>query len=416
MFDGYVRKYYVTLLSSQKPYVLTTFWVSFHVVATAASTLQASTQAFVPRRQHLLHIMPSSSVKEGVLTNDISNNVVNHDNDDEDARAYHELVSAAVDYTHIYERNGLVTAIRTTRDIDTNSRRSFLYNIPLLRSSSTPPPQSLFMLPPPIEVPTKIKARIPSPSGFKIAILVEEILPSSSSSSTTTTTGLVENKRFVFEIWTNYGQCLTNRIVLPTTTTHHGPICCDFAWFGGISWNPDENILIYTAQVNNCKTTSFFTTPKATTTTPTTTATTTSIDEAAVVVVVGGQHVLGVGKSEDWGEKYTTMSLLGLYCINIITGKVGRVTNVPGYTHFSTIGSYVLGQPIFTPCGSSIVYTAWDAGGGDNMPRRLGAIYCYHRACKLYTSSVTKLLHQLATNTNNDDDDDVSVGKDTERD
>jgi acylaminoacyl-peptidase len=188
----------------------------------------------------------------------------------------------------------------------------------------------------------------------------------------------------------------------------------DLAWFGGISWSPDENVLIYTAQVNNCKTSSFFATPKATTpkaTTTTTTTTTSSIDET--VVVVGGQHVLGVGKSEDWGEKYTTTSLLGLFCINIITGKVGRVTNVPGYTTFSTINGYVLGQPIFTPCGTSIVYTAWDAGGGDNMPRRLGAIYCYHRACKLYTSCVTKLLHQLATNTNNNDDDDVSVGKDT---
>jgi hypothetical protein len=269
--------------------------------------------------------MASSSVKEGVLTNDSSNNVVNHD-DDDDARAYHELVSAAVDYTQIYERNGIVTAIRTTRDIDTNSRRSFLYNIPLLRSSSTPPPQSLFMtLPPPIEVPAKIKARIPSPSGFKIAILVEEILPSSSTTSTTAT-GLVENKRFVFEIWTKYGQCLTNRIVLPTTTTHHGPICCDFAWFGGISWNPDENVLIYTAQVNKCKTTSFFATPKAT---PPPTTTTTAIIDEAVVVVVGGQHVLGVGKNEDWGEKYTTTSLLGLFCINVNTGKVGRVTNVP---------------------------------------------------------------------------------------
>jgi hypothetical protein len=158
----------------------------------AASTFQASTQAFVPRRQYLLHSMALSSAKEGVLTNDIiSHNVVNHDDDEDDARAYHELVSAAhaVDYTHIYERNGIVTAIRTTRDIDTNSRRSFLYNIPLLRSSSTPPPSSLMMLSSPIEVPTKIKARVPSPSGFKIAILVEENLPSSSS---TTTTGLVD--------------------------------------------------------------------------------------------------------------------------------------------------------------------------------------------------------------------------------
>ena len=126
---------------------------------------------------------------------------------------------------------------------------------------------------------------------------------------------------------------------------------------------------------------------------------------------MGGRHVLGVGKSEDWGEKYTTTSLLGLFCIDVNTGRVGRVTNVPGYTQYSIDGGYVLGRPIFAPCGSSIVYAAWDAGAGGNMPRRLGAIYCFHRACKLYSSSVTRLLHQLAT-ANDDDDGPITTNDD----
>ena len=336
--------------------------------------------------------------------------------DDDDARAYHELVSAAVDYTDVYERNGIVVATRTVRDIDANGRRRFLYNIPPPLSSSVP---SFAMLPPPVEIPTKIKARVPSPSGFNIAILVEEILPSSSSSSSCCCT---ENKRFVFEIWTRYGHCLTNRIVLPITTTaaaggitrderqrqqqqQHGPICLDFAWFGGISWSPDEATLVYSAHVNKCNTPSFFATSSTTTSATSNVVSNEGIVPAAAVVV-GGRHVLGVGKSEDWGEKYTTTSLLGLFCVNVSTGKVGRVTNVPGYTQYSIEGGYVLGRPIFTPCGSSIVYAAWDAGAGGEMPRRLGAIYCFHRACKLYYSSVTRLLHQLATANDDDGDDD----------
>ena len=347
--------------------------------------------------------MPSSSSKEDFVVADDGGV------DDDDARAYHELVSAAVDYTDVYERNGTVSATRTVRDMDANGRRRFLYDIPL-EPSSTP---SFATLPAPVELPTKIMARVPSPSGFKIAILVEEILPSSSNSG-------VENKRFVFEIWTRCGHCLTNRIVLPIVTTagggittrdekrrqQHGPICLDFAWFGGISWSPDEATLVYAAQLNKCITPSFFATST------TTSATSNVSNEGIVAAVVGGRHVLGVGKSEDWGEKYTTTSLLGLFCVDVNTGRVGRVTNVPGYTRYSIEGGYVLGRPIFAPCGSSIVYTAWDAGAGGNMPRRLGAIYCFHRACKLYYSSVTRLLHRLAANddddgpiTTNDDDD-----------
>ena len=319
-----------------------------------------------------------------------------------DVEAYHEIVSAAVDFTSIYLRNGIVTgeiapeqigcsrsimlflcivsfeiihrfqfsqlltsATRSVRDIDTNTRRQFLYSIPLLSSHRS-------LISPPIELPTKIKARIPSPSGSKIAVLVEEdIVPSSVATQS------LNNKRYVFEIWTNEGHRLGSRVVLPAEK--HGSVCTDFAWFGGISWSPDEDTLVYSAEVKKPKTKSFFATPSST------------ADE-----ISGGQHVLGVGTSEDWGEKYETTALLGLFCLNVKTGKIARVENVPGFMNYSTDGGYVLGQPIFSPCGSSVVYTGWDAGAGGEMPRRLGAIYCFQRSCKIYSSPVSELLRQLA--------------------
>ena len=54
------------------------------------------------------------------------------------------------------------------------------------------------------------------------------------------------------------------------------------------------------------------------------------------------------------------------------------VPNVPGLNAMnhdsSTLGGYSLGQAVFSPDGKSIVYTAWDAGAGGNMPKRLGSM------------------------------------------
>lgn len=286
----------------------------------------------------------------------------------DDAAAYQDFVSSAVDFSDVYVRNGFVTATRSVRDIDTNSRRSFVYNIPLSAPSFAAPPQ---------ELSTKIKARIPSPSGSKLAVLVEESVPSDIEGKGQ------DSKRHVMEIWTNNGQQLAKRVLLPSKI--HGPVCTDFAWFGGISWNPDETALVYSAEVNNPKTSSFFDELK----------TKSKDDEDSDDVIVGGQYTLGVGKKEDWGEKYGTTGLLALYCLNVNTGKIAAVENVPV--------NHVLGQAIFSPCGTAVVYTAWDAGGGGGMPRRLGAIYCYHRPCKIYSSSVSELLTKLESETNNDE-------------
>jgi len=297
-----------------------------------------------------------------------------------DGEAYHEMASAAVDLQFIFVRRGMLSATRSVRDIDTNSRRQFLYNIPVTSQSNDAPP----FIAPPIELPAKIKARIPSPSGSKIAILVEENIPSNGGGSAS------ESKRNVFEIWTDNGHRLSNRIMLPCDK--HGPVCTDFAWFGGISWSPDESALVYTAEVNTPKTTSFFTTPSS---------------KTADTQISGGQYTLGVGKSEDWGEKYSSTALLALFCLNVETGKIGVIENVPGSSvakeSFSTEGGYVLGQPVFSPCGKTVVYTGWDAGAGGEMPRRLGAIYCFQRPCKIYSSPVSELLGQLGNPSNEEE-------------
>ena len=195
--------------------------------------------------------------------------------------------------------------------------------------------------------------------------------------------GVSDSKRFVFEIWTEHGHRLANRIILPIE--QHGPVCTDFEWFGGINWSPDEMTLVYCAEVNKPKAASFFAIPSS---------------DSHGDTVIGGQYMLGVGKSEDWGEKYGTTALLTLFCLNVETGKIGVIENVPGSSVFRDVtskdGGYVLGQPIFSPCGTSVVYTGWDAGAGGEMARRLGAIYCFQRPSKIYSSPVNELLKQLS--------------------
>eukprot|EP00956_Cyclotella_meneghiniana_P012650 scaffold17996_cov55-Cyclotella_meneghiniana.AAC.5 len=117
-----------------------------------------SLASFVDNNSKRLYSMSSSSGEE-VMS---------------DADAYHEMVAAAVDLTNAHVTNGMLSAhnnltiysnihlhtvTRSVRDIDTNSRRSFLYNIPLRNDY-----QQSFAIPPPTELPSKIKARIPCES------------------------------------------------------------------------------------------------------------------------------------------------------------------------------------------------------------------------------------------------------------
>ena len=308
----------------------------------------------------------------------------------DDAAAFNAAISRSVDITDAYLRNGILTLTRSARDIDSNSRRRLVYNIPVasLASSSS---GDAAVLPPPTELPSKVKARIPSPSGQKVAVLVEEPIAKNGENAKAADT------RTTLEIWGDHGHSLISRIVLSKDL--HGKICTDFAWFGGISWNAEETALVYAAEAKAPKTSSFFDDVK------------TTADEDKNVggeeTNIGGQFTLGLGKGEDWGEKYTGTSRLALFCVNVETGKVGVISNVPGgVLKGSSDCGYTLGQPIFSPCGTSVVYVGWDAGGGGSMPRRLGSIYCYQRPAKLYSSSVTHLLERLSSREENDSADD----------
>jgi len=122
-----------------------------------------------------------------------------------------------------------------------------------------------------------------------------------------------------------------------------------------------------------------------------------------------------------WGEGYSNIHpLIQLYIIEISTGKVSILDNIP-----TNGGGYALGQPIFAPNDKHVLYTAWDAGntGNDNdaslssgeqqqqnrMKRRLGAIYCTQRPCRIYMSSISHLFRKGDENRDEDEDEDVPL-------
>lgn len=57
--------------------------------------------------------------------------------------------------------------------------------------------------------------------------------------------------------------------------------------------------------------------------------------------------------------------------LELATGVIRRLPGVGD-------GDETVGQPVFTPCGDSVVYTSWPTS-----PKRLGMIYCYQRPCSL---------------------------------
>jgi len=300
---------------------------------------------------------------------------------EDDAEAYNAITSAAVVLSDAHVNHGILSVTRTVRDIDQGKKRKYQFHIPI------PVGQGFFPFSiPPTEWDDEVKARVQSPSGDKVAILREENDQKG------------KNGRQVMEIWTNFGQSLSQRIIVPTD--QHGKIINDPAGFGTLQWNPDETAVVYAAERKVPKNVrSFFE--------KSTTADGNGEDEK----VVGGEYTQGLGKSETWGEKYTTISgSLDLFILAIETEKVGRVQNVPGgdFDPLDSSGGSTLGQAVFSPCGTHLVYTAWDAGAGGQMPRRLGLIYCLNRPSKICMSNVTKLVESLL-NSAEDDTDAMSI-------
>ncbi len=280
-----------------------------------------------------------------------------------DTERYNLLASADVALSDPFVFQGVLSVVRSSRDVDNKKRRKYLYTIPI------PQGQGFFPFSiPPQEMSETTKARVPSPSGRKICVLREQGNNN-------------DKQQQVLEIWTNECEVLENRIVLPSKL--HGKVVNDPNWFGQISWNQEETALVYSAERKTPKVASFFDLENDT-----------DGDK-----IRGGENTLGLGKMENWGEKYTDMSaLLDLFVVNTESGKVARVDNVPGgVDDVTTHGGFTLGQARFSPCDTHVVYTAWDAGGGSEMPRRLGMVYCSQRPSKIYASPVSNLMEELAT-------------------
>ncbi len=100
---------------------------------------------------------------------------------------------------------------RSVRDIDRNFRRTFVYHIPLVVSSSVEEESQQGLNSyaiPPYELPPSIKYVLPSPSGKKIAKLIEEDVPGSKDNNN-------NRRRQIIEIWTHGGMQLHKRCILP---------------------------------------------------------------------------------------------------------------------------------------------------------------------------------------------------------
>lgn len=299
------------------------------------------------------------------------------DDTDVDASIYNSFISASVDISQAQVSNeGILSFIRSARDIDANQRRKFIHHVVLNQNSQDSNLHGRPILLPPTQLSSNIKARKPSPSGNKIAIFTTGSSGGDGGS----------DKEQVIEIWDEGGTRLSHKInILPSV---HGDICFDASWFGSVAWNKEETALVYSAERNKPKTSSFFEKEKKV------------VKEGDPLPTIGATNTLGYGIGENWGEKYASTCILDLHVVHIETGKVGRVENVPGgigSASGSTIGGFTLGQVSFSPDGQYVVYTSWDAGGGGNMPKRLGSIYCYQRHCSINQSSIQNLMKELAS-------------------
>jgi acylaminoacyl-peptidase len=326
----------------------------------------------------------------------------------EDAAAYCEYASAAVELSnaHVSASAGgstsighsLFTVVRSVRDIDGNQRRQFLYTIPLFSSPKSDQVDIAAMDPwlPPQELPSHVGFRLPSPSGDKVLMLIN--VPSKEIPKD-------PKPKQVLEIWTRGGQQLERRVLLDASL--HGKVIWDPKGFGTPAWNEQETAVVYPAEraaFPAASPASFFEA------TPGSFSTRIAQDGGKPTSKsYGTEHALGLGKEERWGEKYSKQApLLDLFCINVETGKIGRVRNVPGGSDFAynrtSLDGYSLGQPVWSPGGTAVVYVGWDAGAGGSMPRRLGLIYCCQRPKRIYASSVANLVARLSSRAPDDPD------------
>lgn len=309
---------------------------------------------------------------------------------DDDTSEFHQYASAAVDIsqTHVSSQS-VLSVLRSVRNWELNTRQNYLYRFNLAQFFSDDGNDESIesdMILPPVPLDSSVQMYLPSPSGQKTVVIKAEHKD-----------GTNGDERII-EVW--QGSSLTRRIQVGGKSSH-GNIINDPTGFGIPTWSPDEEYLLYSAERPSITGVPFWTkSEKVIENLGKERDNSGSNDEKKLR---GGQNVLGQGQTESWGECYTKQeAILDLYILNLSTGRLGRVRNVPQAFDESTLvesagtalspSSITLGQAVWHPKSSKIAFTGWSAG----QPKRLGMVYCKNRASKIYVSEVGSLLQELA--------------------
>ena len=320
----------ISLLSS-------TFWIgakAFVVVGATEASSSRPPVAFANKRRNM--------VQNELTATEL----------DRDTSEFYQYAASAVDLTFgQLSSQSVLSVVRSVRNWELNARQSYLYRFHLGADNTD---NSLSL--PPVPLDSSVQVYLPSPSGKKTLIIKTE---------------KDETDERIVEVW--QGASLQRRIKIGGKGAH-GKVINDAVGFGVPTWSPDEECLLYSAERLAPTTVPFWTTEKE------------SDDQHR-----GGQNVLGQGTSESWGETYSKQeAILDLYVLNLSTGRLGRVQNVP--ETFDQNESITLGQAVWHPNGSKIAFTGWSAG----QPKRLGMVYCRNRASKIYETEVGLLLEDLS--------------------
>jgi acylaminoacyl-peptidase len=170
-----------------------------------------------------------------------------------------------------------------------------------------------------------------------------------------------EVKQFV-EIWNGSHMCLTVDV---QSVEKQGKIYEDDHQFGCLSWASSEGRLLYVAEQRKPNAKSYFENNKTITSNQNLKAG--SQEDSTDEDGRGEQHVF----REDWGDGLTGKHRPVIYVLDVLTGDVSVLENVP--EHVSQ------GQALWAPDDAGIVFAGWC-----HEPYRMGVVYCVMRASRLY--------------------------------
>eukprot|EP00638_Chattonella_subsalsa_P003190 CAMPEP_0117761534 /NCGR_PEP_ID=MMETSP0947-20121206/17345_1 /TAXON_ID=44440 /ORGANISM="Chattonella subsalsa, Strain CCMP2191" /LENGTH=818 /DNA_ID=CAMNT_0005582559 /DNA_START=174 /DNA_END=2630 /DNA_ORIENTATION=- len=238
---------------------------------------------------------------------------------------------------------------RMFRDIDQGKWRKFIQYQSYSMQPGQPETGSWQEVGFPLEL-TGATAFSPSPDGQKLLVLREEGS---------------DKKEWVMDVYDNHH--LIHKWGLGSI--HEKP--CNDGWFGCVSWSSCGKYAVYVAERKAPKTKSWFAKDEK--------KPDKKKDEKKEDEEKRGEEFAW---REDWGEKYVGTVDLGLFVVNLENGKVKEIKGAPD--------DLTIGSPVFSADAKHVVYTAWN-----NLPNKLGMIYCYQRPCKLYACNIEEILEEM---------------------